>query len=178
MIQDGDCVSQCPPGQFPNPASGQCEHCSGQCYECSGPRSDQCVSCHGMGYLVSGRCSMSCPSTTHPHSAFHQCRPCHRSCDSCQAGGGTHCTACSDPRTPLAHGRCVACPPGYYADNGTCSHCHVSCYTCSGPDNDQCSSCPANMVLDQRSRQCKSSSLDWHHLPPLLIIILWLLGKL
>lgn len=58
---NGQCVSNCPQGQFPY-TYGICQECYPQCSNCFGYSSSQCLDCYDSALVLnSGTCQTSCP---------------------------------------------------------------------------------------------------------------------
>ncbi|XP_042177181.1 extracellular matrix organizing protein FRAS1-like [Oncorhynchus tshawytscha] len=149
VLQEGQCVSRCPPGHTVQ--DNTCQGCHPSCQECSGTSQADCVSCSPLANFNNGYCRTSCPDGLFLHPQGF-CQECSSNCQRCvadlQTGMGSVCLWCKIARTLLLGDHCVThCPQGHYPWHGACKRCHVSCEGCSGEWPLSCTSCPSPSVL-------------------------------
>ncbi|KAG9019589.1 hypothetical protein FRB90_000053 [Tulasnella sp. 427] len=144
VLSGGQCVSQCPAGQFVGSDGVSCQGgfpmllgsnsplirhlfnphpaCDSSCASCAGS-SSFCLTCAGSGqFALAGKCTSQCPSTTFSLTS-----------------------AVSSNSTSSATGSTTG---------GACVSCHEDCATCSGPNFDQCTSCPVDRPVKTAAGRC------------------------
>jgi len=112
FLDDGECLSSCPSGKYPN-QSNKCTDCNSPCATCTSATT--CTSCQNDLYLYDTGCVDPCPSGTFKDDSLFRCTSCKSNCVSCTAID--QCTSCeSDGGFPyLYEGDCVSkCPDGSF----------------------------------------------------------------
>lgn len=167
VLSAGQCVSQCPAGQFVGSDGVSCQACDSTCASCAGSASF-CLTCSGSGqFALNGKCTSQCPTNTFSLTSAVSsgnstssaagsttggaCVSCHEDCATCSGPRFDQCTSCpADRPVKTASGRCLkACNRGQFWNDvaGTCDQCSSGCATCASNGSDQCLSCPSGMVL-------------------------------
>ncbi|KAL6048030.1 hypothetical protein STEG23_036151, partial [Scotinomys teguina] len=92
---------------------------------------------------------------------------CHPLCQHCVANlhdTGSVCLKCQHARHLLLGDHCVAdCPPGHYAERGTCKRCHSFCRSCQNGGPFSCSSCDTGLVLTHLGT-CSTACFPGHYM--------------
>ncbi|CAH6883331.1 Fras1 [Phodopus roborovskii] len=178
----GKCVPQCGT-HFYLESTGRCEACDPSCLECAGKSPDSCTVCGPARVLLAGRCLSQCPETHFnlEGTCAGECVTCwsrvpvltcalpncHPLCQHCVANlhdTGSICLKCQHARHLLLGDHCVAdCPPGHYAERGTCKRCHSSCKSCQNEGPSSCSSCNTGLVLTHIGT-CSTTCFPGHYL--------------
>lgn len=106
-------------------------------------------------------------SAPHSRGSDAVCTRCHASCARCQGEASDECIACR-PGMFMNDGSCTTeCPAGMFgsATTGACTPCHESCSSCFGPDSGDCLECKPGLVgsasphnSDERSVRCDPAS--------------------
>ena len=170
-LDQGQCLSDCDPGFWPDPNYG-CKPCWGgttsspfRCKTCNGGATSDCLSCYPNNYLYPntiGQCLNECPLHYWSDDSSNKCQPCHTSttgpeytCNSCNAGASNNCLSCGSGHF-LHESKCLgSCPPGFWEDSVTnkCKACWYStsspysCATCNGQSSGSCLACNSGYYL-------------------------------
>lgn len=90
---DGDCVAECPSGEFQGTGAQECRQCDALCQTCEGPSAADCTSCTGLSH--NGQCVGQCPVGWFSGGNM-TCSRCNEQCDGgCYGPTAGQCTACS-----------------------------------------------------------------------------------
>lgn len=90
---DGNCVAECPSGEFQSTDAQACRQCDALCQTCEGPSAADCTSCTGLSH--NGQCVGQCPVGWFS-GGNGTCSRCNEQCDGgCYGPTAGQCTACS-----------------------------------------------------------------------------------
>ena len=139
-LTNGQCLSACPSGYYPD-TTLLCNQCSGLCKTCSSKY--YCLTCL-TGYMSNGYCYSSCPAGTYADINASACITCLSPCLEC-AYSTTYCTRCISGMVQY-QGKCSSdCPAGTYLSDGACVGCSFPCVNCTGAQ--LCSECLGGYLL-------------------------------
>jgi hypothetical protein len=154
----GQCVSNCPAGQFSLTSGSGCAPCvPSLCDDCASATA--CRICSAGAFLkADGTCTQACPDGFYGNPTTGKCVACGLSCAKCATPSGV-CQACASPLALNSTAGCTAnCPAGTAMSNplesptggvNTCVACASPASNClSCEDASHCSTCAANLYND------------------------------
>ncbi|KAL4460975.1 hypothetical protein ABPG74_016447 [Tetrahymena malaccensis] len=152
------CLSDCPPGTYPNSLTGTCSQCHPNCSLCTDYT--VCQACQlEYKYLVNNFCYSTCPNTTVKNSR-DQCVPCTNNCLTCQLTTD-NCTSCNSGFYLVGSVCSATCPLGQVGISGICVSCTPPCAACKNIQT-SCTKCDQNTYLTGDScvqqAQCPSGT--------------------
>lgn len=147
LMLDGSCTTDCPDGQFSNPATeDSCQLCHHKCQTCFSGTKYSCLTCKPESpyYLPDKSCDIKCKDDqfiSDPTNKY--CSTCHPDCESCFGSSKTQCHRCKNEYVMDLKLECIPeCRIGTYRYNEThCYPCVSGCAECLGPGIRNCTKC-------------------------------------
>ncbi|EAR90502.2 zinc finger lsd1 subclass family protein (macronuclear) [Tetrahymena thermophila SB210] len=159
-LNNNQCLSTCPPGQYPFKQTNNniCQSCDKNCKTCNGQNSNNCLSCQAPLFYQasSSTCESSCNANQYKNDTNQSCSPCPSNCATCSGPNNNNCLSCSG-NLFFYQNQCIPnCPDGFFNDNtnNTCSPCDSTCFTCNGSKQNNCLSCQNKRYFNPLSNQC------------------------
>ncbi|EAR90732.2 zinc finger lsd1 subclass family protein (macronuclear) [Tetrahymena thermophila SB210] len=158
----GQCLSQCQEGYFPD-QDNNCQSCISK-YDINCALCDlkQCNSCSPSSnlFLLNNSCVSTCPDFYYP---FQQdikiCKQCQDSnCKQCNISDPSKCLSCSG--SYLLNEQCnKICPYGTFPNqiDNTCTYCYSKFSSCQECTEKNCISCLENLFMLEDTQQCVQS---------------------
>jgi hypothetical protein len=85
IVNQEECVANCPTGYFANMKTSTCDVCNGACLTCFGIQENECLTCESMKYLLKGNCFNTCPDYYYADNGDSKmvCSKCKKNCQIC-----------------------------------------------------------------------------------------------
>ncbi|KAL4435521.1 hypothetical protein ABPG74_020297 [Tetrahymena malaccensis] len=161
-LDQGQCLSQCQEGYFPD-SNNHCQSCSSKydsnCILCN---RQACTSCSPSSnlFLYKSTCISTCPDFFYPsYQDIQQCKMCLDSnCKKCNPLDPSKCLSCSD--SYLFNEICTqTCPQGTFLNKkeNKCMYCYSQFRSCQECTEGNCISCQDDLFILRDLQQCVSS---------------------